>query len=72
MIAEADVEAAAHQEEDVEHHEEDEEAAQRVAQRLLLYVILSWSNLPVLGLTYLRSPTVTLVFLSPVERKTCW
>ena len=37
MIAEADVEGAAHQE-DVERHAEEEEEEQKVAQRRLLYV----------------------------------
>jgi hypothetical protein len=37
VIAEADVEGAAHQE-DVEHHAEEEEEEQKAAQSRLLYV----------------------------------
>jgi hypothetical protein len=70
VIAEADVEGAAHQE-DEEHHAEEEEEEQKVAQRQLLYVPSLFS--PIMPcLTTLRNPIATPVSLLPVERKICW
>jgi hypothetical protein len=71
VIAEADVEDAAHQEV-VELPEEDGAEEPREAQRPLLYVSAALNIQIAQSNPHSRNPTVTPESSSLVERKTCW